>query len=429
MLKSLILLINNIIWGLPLITMLTFTGIYLTIKYRFPQRRILKAFKDMFNRESKAENKVNKKRITSFKLLMTILAGTLGVGNITGVASAICIGGVGSIFWMFVSGVISMATSYVENYIVLSNRKYNKKTGYYGGTMYVLEEVVGNRKMAVLFSIFLVCATIGMGAMVQANSLSTIASVNFNIDKKIIGVLLALISAYIIFGGKFRIAKLSSILVPICSMTYILLCFYICYMNKNMIIPGIINVVKEAFGIREVMGGIVGVSVIKVIGTGFCRGMFSNEAGMGSAPIFSATVDENDIELQARVASLSVVIDTLIVCMITGITIISTGAYNTHDIQSVINKVFGMVPYGNIIVTVCLMIFVIATIPCWEYYGEQGIRYLFNSNISTYIMRILYPLMIYVGCIMVQNIAWDLSSIANAAMTIPNMYMIYKLVN
>jgi AGCS family alanine or glycine:cation symporter len=200
-------------------------------------------------------------------------------------------------------------------------------------------------------------------------------------------------------------------------------------MNKNMIIPGIINVVKEAFGLREVIGSIVGVSVIKVIGTGFCRGMFSNEAGMGSAPIFSATVDENDIELQARVASLSVVIDTLIICMITGITIISTGAYNTQDIQSVINKVFGMVPYGNIIVTVCLMIFVIATIPCWEYYGEQGIRYLFNSNISTYIMRMLYPLMIYVGCIMVQNIAWDLSSIANAAMTIPNMYMIYKLVN
>lgn len=425
MLNNIITLINNIIWGVPLILLLTFTGIYLTIKYRFPQLRILKASKDIF---SKNKNNDNKKKITSFKLLMTILAGTLGVGNITGVASAICIGGIGSIFWMFISGIISMAISYHENYIVLLNRKYNKHTGYYGGSMYVLEDVVGNKKMAILFSVFLICATIGMGAMVQANSLSTLVNFNFKIDKKLIGIVLAIISAYIIWGGKLRIAKLSSILVPVCSITYIFLCGYIICINRHMLVLGIINILKHAFGIYQITGGVIGFSITKTMGIGFSRGMFSNEAGMGSCPIFSATVDEQDIELQARIAALSVVIDTLVICLITGITIVSTGIYNTNDIAYVINKVFEMAPYGKIIITVCLMVFVIATIPCWEYYGEQGMRYLFKSNSSVYIMRIMYPIMIYIGCIMIQNIVWDLSSIANALMTIPNIYMIYKTV-
>lgn len=420
--------ISSILWGIPLVIMLVTMGIYLTFKFNFPQLKVLFILKDILKKKrKKPKEKKDNKKITSFKLLMTILAGTLGVGNITGVASAICIGGIGSMFWLFVSGFLSIAISYAENFIVLSNRKYSKHIGHYGGTMYVLDEILNKKGAAVFFSLMLVFATIGMGAMVQANSLATIAKANFNIDVKIVGIFLATISCYIIFGGKHRIAKMSSILVPICTIIYIGLCGYILYVNKENILPSIKDIVLTSFGAKQIIGGVTGISIIKIIGTGFSRGMFSNESGMGSAPIFASTVDDEDVEFESKVASFSVVIDTMFLCMLTGITIVSSGINNISNIDLILNNVFGVLPGGNMMLTICLIIFVIATIPCWEYYGEQGVKYLFNNNISTYLYRIIYPIVIYIGCTMVANVVWDLSSIANALMSIPNLYMIYKM--
>ena len=422
MVQEIISNINSFLWSYPFIILLTVTSVYLSIKLRFPQIKILLAIKDLF----KSKDSGNKNKITSFKSLMTVLAGTLGTGNITGVALAIAIGGIGSLFWLFVSGILAMVISYAENLVVLKHRKKDKFKGYYGGTMYVLEEVLDKRWLAILFAVVVAIAAACTGTMTQSNSLATLLNTSMGIDKKLIGLILAIITAYIVFGGKRRIAKISSIVIPICTFMYVALCLAVLYVNRANIFPGLKNIIMYASGIKQVVGGVVGVSFSTVVGRGFAIGMFSNEAGMGSAPIFTATVEEEDIEVQSRIAATSVVIDTIILCMLTGITIVSTGMNNICDTGVMLNNVFGMVPFGNVILNVCMVFFVVSTIPCWEYYGEEAIKYLFKSNLSIYIFRIFYVIGIYFGSIMVVEVVWDLAGIANALMTLPNLYMIYN---
>ena len=425
MVQEIISDINDYIWGYPFIILLTVTSIYLTFKLRFPQIKIVFAIKDLF----KSKDGENKNKITSFKSLMTVLAGTLGTGNITGVALAITIGGVGSLFWLFISGILAMVISYAENLFVLQNRKKDKFKGYYGGTMYVLDEVLDKRGLAILFATVVAISAACTGTMTQSNSLSTLLNVSVGIDKKTIGIILAILTAYIVFGGKRRIAKISSIIIPICTLSYVALCISVLYVNRANILPGLIHIVSSAFGIRQIVGGVTGIGLSKMIGRGFAIGMFSNEAGMGSAPIFTATVEEDNIDIQSQIAATSVVIDTIILCMLTGMTIVSTGMYNIPDTGDMLNSVFGMVPYGNIILNICMLFFVISTIPCWEYYGEEAIKYLFKSNLTIYIFRILYIIGIYFGSIMVVEVVWDLAGIGNALMTLPNLYMIYKCID
>lgn len=424
MIQEIISNINEYIWGYPFIIMLTITSIYLSIKLKLPQIKILLAVKELF----KNKGDENKNKITSFKSLMTVLAGTLGTGNITGVALAITIGGVGSLFWLFISGILAMVISYAENLVVLSYRKKDKFKGYYGGTMYVLEEVLDKRGIAIVFAVVVALSAACTGTMTQSNALSTLLNASVGVDEKVIGIILAIVTAYIVFGGKRRIAKISSIVIPLCTLTYVALCIAILYVNRSNILPGVKEIIQYAFGIRQVAGGVVGVTLSQIIGKGFAIGMFSNEAGMGSAPIFTATVEEENIEVQSRIAATSVVIDTIILCMLTGLTIVSTRMYNISDTGVMLNKVFGMVPLGNVLLNICMVFFVISTIPCWEYYGEEAIKYLFKSNLSIYIFRILYVIGIYFGSIMVVEVVWDLAGIANAIMTLPNLYMIYKCV-
>lgn len=425
MVQEIISDVNHYIWGYPFIILLTIMSIYLSIKLKFPQIKILLSIKDLF--KSKDDKKENK--ITSFKTLMTVLAGTLGTGNITGVALAIIVGGVGSLFWMFVSGVLAMVVSYAENLIVLNYRKKDKYRGYYGGTMYVLDEILGSRTLAIIFAVVLALSAACTGTMTQSNSLSTLLNVSLGVDKRLIGIILSVVTAYIVFGGKKRIAKISSVIIPICTLSYIILCFSILYINRQNILPGLKDVIDCAFGIRQVVGGIVGSSLSIMIGRGFAIGMFSNEAGMGSAPIFTATIEEENIDVQSKIAATSVVIDTLLLCMLTGITIVSSKMYNIQDVGVMLDKVFGMVPLGNSILNICMIFFVVSTIPCWEYYGEQAIKYLFNNNLMVYIFRFVYVIGIFIGSITLIQVVWDLSGIFNALMTLPNLYMIYKCIN
>ena len=424
MIQEIISNINSFIWGYPFIILLTITSIYLSIKFRFPQIKIMFSLKDLF----KSKENQTKDKITSFKSLMTVLAGTLGTGNITGVAIALIIGGIGSLFWLFVSGILAMAISYAENYIVLKYRKKDSRKGYFGGTMYVLDEVLDKRGLAILFAVVVALSAACTGTMSQSNSLSTLLNSSIGIDKSTVGVILAIVTAYIVFGGKRRIAKISSVIIPICTLAYIALCACILYVNRTNILPGIKEIIVCAFGAKQIIGGIVGISLARIMGRGFALGMFSNEAGMGSAPIFTATVEEENIEIQSRIAAMSVVIDTIILCILTGITIVSTGMYNITDVGEMLNKVFGMVPFGNWILNICMVFFVISTIPCWEYYGEEAVKYLFKTNLAIYMFRIIYVIGIYFGSIMIVEMVFDLSGITNAIMTLPNIYMIYKCI-
>lgn len=425
MIANIIEKINTIIWGPTFIFLLVFTSIYLTIKLKFPQGKIFISLKDIFKKNSST----NKNSITQFKSLMTVLAGTLGTGNITGIAVSILVGGVGSLFWMLISGLFAMVISYAENYIVLTYRKKDKRKGYYGGTMYVLDEVLGKRKLAILFAIVLILATVGSGTMTQSNSLSTLLSANLGVKESSIGIILGIITAYIIFGGKRRIAKVSSVIIPMCTLIYIVLCMCILWKNRTGIIPGLSQMLTAAFGGKQIIGGVAGMGITTMIGKGFSIGMFSNEAGMGTAPMFTATVEDEEVDKGASIAATSVIIDTIILCMLTGITIISTGCYNAKTSSELLNMVFGQVFIGKELLNICMVFFVLATIPCLEYYGEQAIDYITSSKLWVYIFRILYIVGIYVGSVMYSNIVWDISGIANAIMTLPNIYMIYCLVD
>lgn len=420
MIEKVIYRIEEVVWGPQFLLLFIFLGIYLSIKLKVPQLKTLRAICKVKNKKSDG--------ITSFKALMTILAGTLGIGNIAGVATAIMIGGIGSIFWIFISGIVAMAISYAENYLVLKYRKKDKTNGYFGGAMYILDEIMGRRKVAVLFCIFTLIATIGMGAMVQANSFTEILSEELGIDKNIFACAVAVISAYVIFGGKQKMANIYGFVIPFCTLTYVILCGVVIINNFSMLREAIMNILKCAFGIKQVVGGILGVSIMKCMSIGFSRGMFSNEAGMGSAPMFSATTEDmEDITKEAYIMSFSVFVDTIFLCTLTGLTIVVSGAYKISNVAVMLEMTFGIVPFGSMLLMICISVFAIATIPCWEFYGEQVLKYLFKKRYSVYLYKIIYVICVYIGCVLSLNIVWSVSNTANALMALPNLYMIFAL--
>lgn len=416
--------IEEMIWSMPLVFLLMYTHIFFSVKLKWPQKYTLKGMKLMFKSNS------NKKGISSFKSLMTVLAATLGTGNIIGVATAITIGGIGSIFWIFISGIFAIATKYAETYLVLKYRK-NKNNSFYGGAMYVLKDVLKKRGLAILFSIFVIISSFGIGAMIQSNAMSTSIGQTFEIDKTLLAIIITILCAYVIFGNEERIANISSILVPLATIIYIIMCVILLYMFRYNILPSISLIIKEGISFKSLTGGIFGVAIIKALNAGLSKGLFSNEAGMGSSPLFNATVNMSSIKDESLVASVSVFIDTVILCTITGIVIVASGMWNLTDNAVVLTQnTFSLLPYGKYILTFSLAIFAIATIPCWSYYGSIGINFLFKNNKKVGLLyEIIYVICVYIGAILQLDLVWNISSIANALMILPNLYMIYKLQN
>lgn len=424
--ENLIFKIENIIWSPALLLLLLITHIYFTIKLKFPQKYVGKGLKYMFF----SDKKNDKQGISSFKSLMTILAGTLGTGNIVGIATAISIGGIGSIFWIFVSGILAIATKYAETYIVLKYRK--KRYGkYLGGAMYVLDQRIDNRFLAVLFSFFVIIASFGMGCMVQSNAMSTSIIDTFNISKYIVAAIVTAICVFVIFGDERTVSDVSSILVPLATIIYIYICAFSLIVYRNNILNGISNIIKEAFDFKAVAGGVSGSLAIKALNQGLSKGIFSNEAGLGSSPMFDCNVKEQNIQKQSIISSTSVFIDTVVLCTLTGIVIASSQKYSVSmSSMDIIFNVFKVIPYGKFLVIFCLSAFAIATIPCWAYYGKVAINYLFNFR-KTYelLYKFFYVICIFVGATSSLESIWSLSNSANALMAIPNIYMIIYLRN
>lgn len=419
--------IESIIWGAPLLILLIVTHIYFTFKLKFPQKYTLKGLKYMLF----SDKKNDKEGISSFKSLMTILAGTLGTGNIVGIATAVNIGGIGSIFWIFVAGVFAIATKYAETYIVLKYRKKDKYDNkkYCGGTMYVLKTRIGNNFLAIFFSIFVILTSLGMGCMIQSNAINSSVLSIFNVNKYFIALITTLICSYAIFGNEKRISNVSSIIVPLATIVYLYLCFYSLYIYRFNILSGISNILHYAFDFRAVSGGILGSLAIKAINQGLSKGIFTNEAGLGSSPMFDVTVKEKNIKKQALISSTSVFIDTVILCTLTGIVIASSNIYMLYqDPINMINEVFKVVPFGNILLIFSISAFAIATIPCSSYYGKVGIKFLFNSKMFYQIVyKILCVIFVFVGSISAISSVWSIANIANALMAIPNIYMLFYL--
>lgn len=411
---------SSFLWGWPMMILLLGTHIFMTIRLRCPQRKLFTAIRLSIKRDKDATGDVSQ-----FGALATALAATIGTGNIIGVATAIALGGPGAVFWCWITGVFGIATKYAEGLLAIKYRTQTPTGKMLGGPMYALEKGLGWKTMAILFAIFTMIASFGIGNTVQANAIATIANNTYGISPWIMGAVVCGLTAAVIIGGVKSIAKVCGMLVPFMALFYILGCIYILFVNHNYVWPAISLILKCAFSPEAAGGGFAGSSIIMVARYGLARGLFSNESGLGSAPIVAAAAQTRNPVRQALVSSTGTFWDTVIICALTGIVIVSSIiAYpdiSYHDGAALTKMAFSKIPYvGEPLLSFGLLTFAFSTILGWSYYGERAVEYLKGRKWS-YVYRLLYIVAVYVGSIASLNIVWNIADCMNALMAIPNL--------
>lgn len=412
--------VSSFLWGWPMMILLLGTHIFMTIRLRCPQRKLFTAIRLSIKRDKDASGDVSQ-----FGALATALAATIGTGNIIGVATAIALGGPGAVFWCWITGVFGIATKYAEGLLAIKYRVQTPTGKMLGGPMYALEKGLEWKTMAILFAIFTMIASFGIGNTVQANAIATIANNTYGISPWIMGAVVCGLTAAVIIGGVKSIAKVCGMLVPFMALFYILGCFYILFVNHNYVWPAISLILKCAFTPEAAGGGFAGSSIMMVARYGLARGLFSNESGLGSAPIVAAAAQTRNPVRQALVSSTGTFWDTVIICALTGIVIVSSIiAYpdiSYHDGAALTKMAFGKIPYvGEPLLSVGLLTFAFSTILGWSYYGERAVEYLKGKKWS-YVYRLLYIVAVYVGSVANLNIVWNIADCMNALMAIPNL--------
>ncbi len=417
--------LENWIWGAPLLVLLTVVGFYLTIVTKGIQfRYLIYSLRLAFTRhDDKAEGD-----ISHFQALMTSLAATIGIGSITGVATAISLGGLGALFWIWVSALIGMATKYAEAILAIKYRVLDEKNEMCGGPMYYLERGLKSKWLAVFFAVMGSITAIGTGNMVQANSVSTALTDFLNIPPLITGIFLAIVTAIALFGGIKSIGKISSYLVPIMAVFYILGGLVIISMRLDAIPGALKQIVQMAFTGQAAFGGFMGSSIMMAIQFGVSRGVFSSEAGLGSAPIAAAAAKTDVPGRQALVSMSGVFITSFIVVTITGLVIAVTNALGQYTAAGVLLEGSSLAlfafdsifPGASVIVTISLILFAYSTILGWAYYGEKCLEYLFGVKVIPF-YRIIYSLMLILGAILSLQIVWSFANVMNGLMAFPNL--------
>ncbi len=418
--------ISGWIWGTPLLVLLVGTGIYLTIRLGLLQFRMLPyALKLAFTPN---KNEKGKGDISHFQALMTALAATIGTGNIVGVATAVILGGPGAIFWMWMTALVGMATKYAEAVLAVKYRVQDPKNGEMsGGPMYYIEKGLGMKWLGMLFAFFGAIAAFGIGNTVQTNAVANNVKQTFGISPVITGLVLTIFTALVILGGIRNIGKVSAIFVPIMAIFYVLGGCIIIAMNLELVPSAFALIFQDAFTGNAVAGGAIG-AVIKY---GVARGLFSNEAGLGSAPIAAAAAKTDYPSRQGLVSMTSVFLDTIVVCTITGLTLIigdmytekgaNAGALTSQTFEMFLGKT------GSLIVTLGLIFFAYSTVIGWSYYGEKCVTYLFKRwAVIPY--RIAFVAAVFIGAIVKDlNVVWGVADIMNGLMAIPNLIALLGL--
>ena len=422
-----IIWIDGYLWGPHMLVLLFGTHVFLTFRLKFIQKYLGKAVKLSISKDQSGEGDVSQ-----FGALTTALAATIGTGNIVGVATAIGLGGPGAVFWCWLTGVFGMATKYAE---ALLSVKYRIKTSdgtMLGGPMYALENGLKAKWLAVLFCIFTSIAAFGIGNMVQANSISAMMKETFAVSPVISGILLAIITGIVIIGGVKSIAAVCEKLVPFMAIFYVVGCFLILIFNSSHVIPAITLIFTSAFTPQAAGGGFVGASVMLAARYGIARGLFSNESGLGSAPIVAAAAQTKNPVRQALVSMTGTFWDTVVVCAITGLVLVSCVlndpvSLNQLSGAALSKAAFTQIPVlGPVILTVGLLTFVFSTILGWSYYGERAIEYLFGKRaIKPY--RVAWVIAVFVGSVNSLALVWDLADAMNAMMAIPNLIALVAL--
>lgn len=411
---------SSLLWGWPMIILLLGTHIFLTIRLRCPQLRLPTAIKLSIRRDKDASGDVSQ-----FGALATALAATIGTGNIIGVATAVALGGPGAVFWCWLTGVFGMSTKYAEGLLAIKYRQQTPNGNMLGGPMYALEKGLGWKKLAILFAIFTAIASFGIGNTVQANAIATIAHSTYGISPWIMGVIVCALTAAVIIGGVKSIAKVCGMLVPFMALFYVIGCIYILIVNREFLWPALSMIVTSAFSPQAAGGGFVGTSVMMAARYGIARGLFSNESGLGSAPIVAAAAQTRNPVRQALVSSTGTFWDTVVICALTGIVIVSSViAYPDIDYSdgaALTKMAFNKIPYvGAPLLSFGLLTFAFSTILGWCYYGESAVEYLKGKR-WTYVYRILYIVAVFVGSVASLNIVWNIADCMNALMAIPNL--------
>ena len=408
------------LWGWPMIVLLLGTHIFLTIRLRFPQRKIFKAIALSVKRDKQATGDVSQ-----FGALATALAATIGTGNIIGVATAIALGGPGAVFWCWLTGVFGISTKYAEGLLAVKYRVKTKRGQMIGGPMYALEKGLGWKWLAVLFAIFATLASFGIGSTVQANAISTLVENQYNVSPYITGLVVTALGAAVIVGGVKSIAKVCGMLVPFMAIFYVLGCIYILFVNHAYLLPALQVIFDSAFTTKAAGGGFAGSTLIMAARYGIARGLFSNESGLGSAPIVAAAAQTRNPVRQALVSSTATFWDTVVICALTGLVITSSIiAYpdiDYHNGAALTKVAFSKIPYiGAPLLTFGLSTFAFSTTLGWSYYGERCVEYLKGKRWMLF-YRMIYIVSIFVGSVVNLALVWNLADCMNALMAIPNL--------
>jgi len=415
--------VDGYVWGLPMLILLMGTHIYLTFRLGFVQKYIFRAIKISFSRHKEGDGD-----ISHFGALTTSLAATIGAGNIVGVGTAIASGGPGAVLWMWLTGVFGIATKYAEAMLSVKYRTTSKNGTFSGGPMYVLERGMHCRWLGILFALFAATAAFGIGNMVQANSIAVLVKDTFHISPWITGIIITIFTAIVIIGGITSISRVCEKFVPLMAVFYVLGCIIILALKFNTIPATIILIFKSAFTGQAAIGGFIGVGMKEAVRFGVARGLFSNESGLGSAPIVAAAAQTNHPARQALVSSTGTFWDTVVVCAISGIVLVNSGVWTKGLDGALLTKTaFTAIPLiGPVVLTIGLLTFVFSTIIGWSYYGEKSAEYLFGHRaIKPY--RWLWIIAVMVGSVATLPIVWSFSDIANALMALPNLISLLVL--
>ncbi len=424
--NNLFSLLNSLLWGWPMVVLLLGTHLFLTIRLRIPQRRLLTGIRLSIKKDKGAKGEVSQ-----FGALATALAATIGTGNIVGVATAVALGGPGAVLWCWLTGIFGMATKYAEGLLAVKYRVKGNDGKTYGGPMYALELGLGMKWLALAFASFTALASFGIGCTVQANSIALLANETFGIPTWIAGLFVCSLTALVIMGGVKSIARVCTIFVPFMAALYVMGCIYILYMNSDFVWPAVRLIVASAFNPTAAGGGFVGASVMMAARYGIARGLFSNESGMGSAPIVAAAAQTRNPVRQALVSSTGTFWDTVVICALTGLVLVSSIlAYpdiSYADGAALTKVAFSKIPYvGAPLLTFGILTFAFSTILGWSYYGESAINYIERQRINRF-YRILYIVALFFGSIISLDVIWNIADTMNALMTIPNLVALLLL--
>lgn len=422
------LLLSSWLWGWPMIVLLLGTHLYLTFRLGIPQRKLLTGIRLSVKKDAGAKGDVSQ-----FGALATALAATIGTGNIVGVATAVALGGPGAVLWCWLTGIFGMSTKYAEGLLAVKYRVKASDGRMYGGPMYALERGLGMKWLAVLFAVFTALASFGIGCTVQANSIALLAYETFGLPTWLVGIFVCVLTSVVILGGVKSVARVCTVLVPFMAVFYVLGCVAILLMNAPFVWPALKLIVTSAFNPSAAGGGFVGATVMMAARYGIARGLFSNESGMGSAPIVAAAAQTRNPVRQALVSSTGTFWDTVIICALTGMVLVSSIlAYpdiSYADGAALTRVAFSKIPYvGAPLLTFGILTFAFSTILGWSYYGESAVNYLERSEVrGSRFYRILFIVALFFGSIVNLDIIWNIADTMNALMAIPNLICLLLL--